>query len=931
MLSTPDDATFATQATCLLEQEAIFRRISARLFGEENEPIYIGRFRVLDILGRGGMGVVYAAEDDKLGRRVALKVIREPGRRASERARLLAEARAQARLSHPNVVQVYEVGEVDDSVFVVMELVDGVTLDAWLKAQARPLTGILAVFVAAGRGLEAAHAAGLVHRDIKPSNILVGQDGRVRLADFGLARGADEAGPSAPTLPDVHADSTAPGHAPAGSSFGAGTPAYMSPEHRGNRPDARSDQFSFCITLFEAVYGVLPFDPVTFAPRAPPDSSARRVPRRLRRLLDRGLAHDPRRRFPSMSDLVVALEAGARRRWLGIGVSIAGVVALCGSLAWMTVDPPPSCLRDPTVFDGIWDAERRQELARKMQAGGFSYEDVAGRRVSEGFDAYVAQWHATALSACEATHARRERSAESLQRSYQCLQRGRQALAERVRLLREGDGSHIAAVDTWLATLPDPAACERLGFEQLQTPAPQPQVGAELERAQLLLQIRHGRAARPVVASALAASVALGDRIGQAEALLLRARIEAEDLGDSRTAIGTLDQAYALAVAASHDAIVWQLWNELARIHARDRGNAEDARTWLNRARSALDALPGRSPLGAASLLDTAAAIAILEQRHDAIEALRREALALREEQLPSHHPEVVEARQQLANALAESGRLREALASQQELLDEQLERWGPQHPATAAVAFNTGLTHLELGEFAAARRLLLQAREIFSRIDGPGSPRVGSADLYLARGAAESGDSGAAEALARAALAVFDAHFPPDHPERVVALGILAEVYRARGDHSAALPIVEALLTVHDRHGFPLDLAEVLTSLGDHLCELNRCGEALPAYARLADHLSRHPPASPSALAFPLQGMGRANLALGHPALALPLFERAMQLLRASPDASLPVLAETATNLAQSLEQLGIDRRRARELRRISASLQGEITRMAP
>jgi eukaryotic-like serine/threonine-protein kinase len=274
----------------------------------------LGRYFILDRLGSGGMGIVYAAYDPELDRKVAIKLLR-PGRAGAEAgARLLREAQAMARLSHPNVLAVHDVGTFGDQVFVAMELVDGADLRQWLAASPRSEREVLDVFLKAGRGLAAAHAAGLVHLDFKPANVLVGRDGRVRVADFGLAQaeGGEESG-------------------------GAGTRGYMAPEQLTSQPvDARTDQFSFCVSLYEALYGARPFAPDSFEVEDSPPGS--RVPIRLRRLLLRGLAPDPAGRFASMDDLLAALENDprpVRRRW-AMTLALTAVVgsALLG-LGWI--------------------------------------------------------------------------------------------------------------------------------------------------------------------------------------------------------------------------------------------------------------------------------------------------------------------------------------------------------------------------------------------------------------------------------------------------------------------------------------------------------------------------------------------------------------------------------------------------------------------
>src|SRR5215813_12256971 len=214
----------------------------------------LGRYTLLAHIGRGGIGEVFSAYDPELDRIVAVKVLRPglTGESPEAGARFQREAQAMARLSHPNVVAVYDVGAVGQRVYMAMELVDGPTLEAWLRERSRGWREVLEAFLQAGRGLEAAHAAGLVHRDFKPSNVIVGN--RVRVADFGLARvvaGAEPVpGPLAPTA--LHGVVTQTGQA-------LGTPAYMAPEQRaGGPPSPQSDQYSFAVALYEALHGTRP-------------------------------------------------------------------------------------------------------------------------------------------------------------------------------------------------------------------------------------------------------------------------------------------------------------------------------------------------------------------------------------------------------------------------------------------------------------------------------------------------------------------------------------------------------------------------------------------------------------------------------------------------------------------------------------------------
>lgn len=313
-------------------------------------PRRLGRYVLLGVLGRGGMGVVHEARDEQVGRRVALKVLHaELGGRHAER--LIREARALARLSHPNVVQVYEVGRHDERWFIAMELVTGRTLRDWQRE--RPSwRECVKVYLQAGRGLAAAHAAGMTHRDFKPGNCILDARGRVQVLDFGLARQAGDASldlrsslsqPASQEPQD--GDLTRTGEV-------LGTLGYMPLEQlEGKRADARSDQWSFCASLYEALYGERPITgdamgTLTLAlmrdeVRPAPKGSS--VPRRLRRVLLRGLARDPDARWPSMDALLAALVAIETRRTRG-SLAAAGVIVAFAGLGLALSRPA-----DPTV------------------------------------------------------------------------------------------------------------------------------------------------------------------------------------------------------------------------------------------------------------------------------------------------------------------------------------------------------------------------------------------------------------------------------------------------------------------------------------------------------------------------------------------------------------------------------------------------------
>jgi len=280
----------------------------------------VGPYVILERLGSGGMGVVYAAYDPTNDRRVALKLVRpqgKPERWRALREQLRQEAMAMTHFSHANIVSVLGIGEHGDQLYLAMELVEGTTLRGWLRTQPRSWEEVVDVFIQAGRGLLAAHAAGWVHRDFKPDNVLVGDDGRVCVSDFGLAKLTDIPLPVRLGLGchgDVQRCLTPTGAAPGVSV--PGTLSYMAPEQLSNqRVGERSDQFSFCISLYEALYGVLPFPPLVaglppggeLAVNPPPVGS--QVPVRLRHALLQGLKLSPADRYRTLAPLLEELDS----------------------------------------------------------------------------------------------------------------------------------------------------------------------------------------------------------------------------------------------------------------------------------------------------------------------------------------------------------------------------------------------------------------------------------------------------------------------------------------------------------------------------------------------------------------------------------------------------------------------------------------------
>ncbi len=429
------------------------------------------RFAIEHILGQGGMGRVYAARDTELDRRVAVKVMRHDVGSEALAARLVRESRLMARLSHPGVVTIYDVGRHAGHVFIAMELIDGVTLLSWLRQRRRPWRAIVDVFVRAGAGLAAAHAAGLVHRDIKPENILVACDGdritRVAVSDFGVARAAsDEVDGETVRQPgDRDVSMTATGAA-------VGTPAYMAPEQLASRPvDARADVFSFGVSLWEALWGTRPYCGSSIAelmmaldagapaiPARPTDAGSTTTPRRwLARAVSHAIEPDPNVRTSTIAALVSAIDPSqrARRRTLafvaGGGIVVAAAVLAVAARPVETTPVPELC-RDAGLAT-TWSDPARLRLRAAVLASSGEAASATAERAIRVVDGYVERWTTTRATACTLDEPRRRDAATA------CLDADRRALATVLAGLGDMKRADVAVLDDIAAQLPSPTLC----------------------------------------------------------------------------------------------------------------------------------------------------------------------------------------------------------------------------------------------------------------------------------------------------------------------------------------------------------------------------------------------------------------------------------------------------------------------------------------
>ncbi|MCE9579766.1 MAG: serine/threonine-protein kinase [Deltaproteobacteria bacterium] len=876
-----------------------------------------GHYRVLRALGEGGMGVVYLARDLRLGRDVALKLGRAVTSEAL--ARLAREAAALARLSHPNVVVVHEVGEVHGRVYLAMEHVAGGTLRAWMSAP-RSWRAIVAMFAAAGDGLAAAHEAGLVHRDFKPDNVLVGEDGRPRVADFGLARAPGDASAS-----DADADAeSGPGFASM-TQTGAvmGTPAYMAPEQSaGEDLDARADQFAFCAALWEALHGRRPFDGATPAEvRVAIESSeprgggaqVRGVPRHVLEAVRRGLARHRADRWPSMAALCQALrrDPGARRRQILVGGALIAVGAAVAVPVAMSGDADP-CAGGEAQIATAWGEAQVTAIRANLatSTGGAAWALRAADNAIAGLDAWAARWAVAHRGACVAgatwSPAVRDRSAV-------CLARARGALDAAVGVLR-APGPVAAHAGEIVSGLPSPERCvdPQYVVSLVAPPADPATARAVLVQEQALSRVADLRlAARFAEAETALAAIATAAAPLRYRPLAARIKVERGRLwlalADPERALPELRDSYFAARAEIDGPIAAGAAGDVA-FALLDLTHDEQAEDWarlaLREAEAVGDPELRRTALASLSAVaadrgDSAQAIDYAEQVVGlaAADDDRASALAVR------------------ATALAVAGRnaladrdLREAIAIVVRLRgddDPQLIELGQQLASVARA-----LGHYD-DAIAIARRALARAEAIY----GDDPVRLQGALAAVITTETQAGNHREALALIDRSLAIERAsagggdsyNIASDLNNRALALRGLDRIDEAVASWREGVAMARRALG----EDHPL-VATLAGNLADALVAHGRADEAIAAADVAIAIWDARDPTNPSA-AWALTARGQAHAARQAWAPARADLERALS-LRSAPDVAPVERAATELALAQVAKSTG-DVPRARTL----------------
>lgn len=824
----------------------------------------VGRYVILDSLGHGGMGIVYRAYDPDLDRQVALKLVRAVTDEST--ARMIREAKAMAKVSHPNIVGVFDVGTFGKSVFIALELVEGRTLKEWCRETKPSWRVLLAHLIEAGQGLAAAHAVGLVHLDFKPHNVIVGTDGRVRVLDFGVARlgsmpstDASDSGPASrddsseeetaelgrdsddatPTPLEVPRRASDPAVEPTPRSGVsgvttlpqvvvtrlAGTPGYMPPEQRREGTlDARADQFAFAVTCCELLYGERPFVGDTIEEyqesstreQFRPVPAGNETPAWLRRALLRALAAAPDDRYSSMNELLAALRADpARRRRTIAMVALGALVVTAASVAitMRSSSAPAPCEDAARHLAGVWDASVASRLDRSFGATGASFATVTAGKVRKALDGRANAWISMHREACRATRVSGEQSAALLDLRMSCLARRRDELRALVdQLTTSTDAQRVAASIEAVEHLPSVATCaDRDALTAVVPPPDDPAqreaintARTELATIGALLLTGQWPEARGRAERVQERARKIGWAPLIAEAGFLRGQVERHS-GSSAAAEKALTEAVEAAARAHLDDVSAAAWSELAWVVGYEQERTVEGLA-LASAAEAIALRADASPFELAGVAHTRALIYSAKGDQDA--ALREAERSLALYNMSPQASELDKADVQNTIGLVRSAQGDYVAAEQvhRQVLERRRAVLGDVHPKVADSLDNLGVVRYHQGAFDEARRFYEQALAMRIAALGPDNRDVGTSHNNLGGLLMETGDEkGAAEHL-EAALRIYEKALGPDHGDLAIPLSNLGELATRRGAFDEAITYCNRALGLDERASGPDD-----------------------------------------------------------------------------------------------------------------------------
>lgn len=742
--------------------------------GDTKKLSAIGRYVILDSIGMGGMGLVCAAYDPKLNRKIALKLLRNASNDEASTAgrnRLFREAQALAKLSHPNVVTVHDVDVFEGQVYIAMEFVEGTTLREWLRDKPRTWQQILEKFILAGRGIAAAHQADIIHRDFKPSNVLISKEGDVRVADFGVAKERDRgqvpqrdyieferkrrtiaAGGALDTTAEdalieeiqsnVSIELTVAGRM-------VGTPAYMAPEqHMGLRVGPYTDQYSFCVSFYEALYGRLPFegtdrrDQLTKMtegrlPPPPREGAARNVPYWLYKILARGLRPHPSERWPSMEDLLAALERDPikrARRWALAGVGAVGLtVGVVLAIIGLTRPPPEDpCLALGDEVEKYWNDARQAEVEAAFNRSSKPYAGDAARRVIETLNRWSSKWSDSKIEICHATQSGGQ-SYTLLDVRVNCLDQRAREVTAMVNVFAEADDEIVERSVQAAHNLADPSSCMTVldtgefGGRDLPEPVLEQikAMEADLDRAQALASLEKYDESLPlqvrVVAQAREFPHPWPWTLTRALYELSLSQCETKDFAGTETSLREVIHRAAEVKDPVREA---ESWSRLI-LCAANNNHVELGRAWTLGAEAAL-LRAGGDRREQINFEYARATLAAADGKLDEALTHYRTAFALARTNYGDDHPATIRVMVMTAVVLARDEHQDEAEELFLKTVARTEEVYGATHPRLAAIYFNLGLFYHKNRRFEQAESALQASLKIHEQIGGSNSTIFG-------------------------------------------------------------------------------------------------------------------------------------------------------------------------------------------------------------
>ncbi|MCH9681260.1 MAG: serine/threonine-protein kinase [Deltaproteobacteria bacterium] len=855
-------------------------KVRAALFGgPPPAPERIARYRILGEIGTGAMGEVLEAYDDVLTRKVAVKLVHRLRRSPDASSRMLQEARSLAQLSHPNVVQVYEAGMLNERAWIAMEYIQGQNLTTWLGAESRTAERVLEVFIEAGRGLAAAHEAGLVHRDFKPDNVLIDDRGKVKVVDFGLVRTLAEpqtlSGTDFDSLSDDGLGTSSSGTPLTREGTVLGTPGYMSPEQiRGARVDARSDQFSFCAAAWSGLFGVRPFRGnslrhLHYAMHKGTLQADVLQPRGIaatRRALLRGLSFDPEDRFPSMDALLEQLQRRPRHRWL-YGASVAALASTIAAANW-GADAP--CGEDLALEDH-GTPQLRSSIRDAFANTGAPYADTTAQAVAQTMLGYDAELRRARDTVCGGSRAV---ASTAVQAQLRCLAGRASALTALGATFSTADATTVEHAIDAASHLPKVDRCITLAEDDEPQGPADPHLRAALAAAYTAHSTGHPAQAVELSHELIRRAVVEHDPATEVDGLMLRS-LSRFELGEQDTAVTDLTAAIGRATAARLDERTTEAWVDLATHGGQELRDPEATAMWLTQASAWVERTGSeeqRHPLELAR-----GHYQFLTAPHEAFATYDALVKALEGRSDLDH----LAARARTARAMVavQLGNAQTAVGDARWLRDHMEDKYGSGHPFTSSAEHNLGLALLHSGDSEAAEHLHRSITTWTALFPAGHLEMVKSlialADLDLSQGRIDHARDKANRALA------LQQRLGPDQvglAENWTLLGVVdhsaGQFEQAARAHEHAVEIYEAKLGAADYR-----TAVAHSNLGEAMVMGGRWKQARPHFETALTGLEHVVGTEHPTLAFPLKSAGIAALLAGNPQDAIAPLERAQAL----------------------------------------------------